>query len=235
MAVVINGNGTVTGVTTLPDGIVTNDDLAGSINQSKLAGSIALSKLATTGTGSSSNFLRGDGAYAAAGGGLHTQIGSTSDVTDVSSIAWESGISGYKTYVIIGEEIIAVASTAYLQLQIGESSGYKTDSNYGYHTSYSPSSSTSYAAINSGGSGHIRLDYSVTHHANSTYNFILRFHYMAGRRFSCSWEYLHYEGGSGYIVGGHGKGDYMQALTFDRLKIFTGGGNLTGRFRLFGI
>ena len=31
MTVTINGSGVVTGVTTLPDGIVTNDDLAGSI------------------------------------------------------------------------------------------------------------------------------------------------------------------------------------------------------------
>ena len=173
--------------------------------------------------------------FADAGGGLHTQIGSTSDVTNVASIAWESGISGYKTYVLIGEEITAHASTAYLQLQIGESGGYKTDSNYAYHMTFSPSSSASYAAYNSGGGAFIRLDNTLYHHAYSTYNFILRFHYMTGRRFSCSWDYLHYNGGSGHVEGGHGKGDYMQAVTFDRLKIFTGAGNFTGRFRLFGI
>jgi len=53
MAVIINGSGTITGLAAggLPDG------------------SVQLADLATTGTASSSTFLRGDGAFAEAGGG----------------------------------------------------------------------------------------------------------------------------------------------------------------------
>jgi hypothetical protein len=65
MAITLNGNGVLTGVTTIPDGIVTNDDLAGSI---------AVSKLATTGSASSSTFLDGSGAWASAGGGVCLQV-----------------------------------------------------------------------------------------------------------------------------------------------------------------
>ena len=44
MTVTINGSGVLTGVTTLPDGIVTNDDLAGSIADGKITG-LTASKL----------------------------------------------------------------------------------------------------------------------------------------------------------------------------------------------
>jgi len=56
MPVVINGTGAVTGVTSLPDGIVTVDDLS------------------TSGTASASTFLSGTGAWAAAGGGVIKQV-----------------------------------------------------------------------------------------------------------------------------------------------------------------
>ena len=91
MAITFNGNGTVTGITTLPDGIVTNDDLAGSIADSKIVGLSAnkLSGVVPTanlgsGTASSSTFLNGSGAYSAAGGGKILQCVGTSK-TDTQS------------------------------------------------------------------------------------------------------------------------------------------------------
>ena len=176
-----------------------------------------------------------DPAWADAGGGLHTQIGSTSDVTNVASIEWTSGISGYKTYIIIGEEITGHSSDAHLRLVVGESGGYKTDANYSYHHNTSKSSSASYAAFASGGSAYIKMDDGITYNANSTYNFTMRLYYMSGRRFSCAWDGTHYNGGTGHTEGGPSTGAYLQAVTFDRFKIYTGGGNFTGRFRLFGI
>mgnify|MGYP006105945059 CR=1 FL=1 len=114
MAVVINGNGTITGITTLPDGIVTNDDLAGSI---------AISKLATTGTPSGSNFLRGDGAYAAAGGGAWTLISSntasnsaTLDVTGLSST--------YDTYAMTFAGLAPATDDVNACVRFGDSSGF---------------------------------------------------------------------------------------------------------------
>lgn len=63
MAVIINGSGTITGLAAggLPDGIVQTADLADD--------AVTIAKLSATGTASSSTFLRGDGAFAEAGGG----------------------------------------------------------------------------------------------------------------------------------------------------------------------
>ena len=62
MPVSINGQtGVITGLTAggLPDGIVQTADLADD--------AVTIAKLSATGTASSSTFLRGDGAFAAAG------------------------------------------------------------------------------------------------------------------------------------------------------------------------
>lgn len=175
-------------------------------------------------------------ASSAAAGGLHTQIGSTNDVSNVSSIEWTSGFSGYKTYVIIGEEIIAPSSSAYLNAQVGDSSGFKTGTDYGFHLNYSNSSSGSHAASTSTGLNSIKFGYQVVTHANSTYNFIMRIHYMAGRTVSMVWDGVSYLGTNGYAESSKGVGAYKSTVTFDRFKIFSsGGGNFTGRFRLFGI
>ena len=230
MAVTINGNGTITGIAVggLPDGIVDNGTMADD--------AIAIADLAATGTASSTTFLRGDNSWQEAGGGLHTQIGSTNDVSNVSSIEWTSGFSGYKTYVIIGEEIIAPSSSAYLNAQVGDSSGFKTGTDYGFHLNYSNSSSGSHAASTSTGLNSIKFGYQVVTHANSTYNFIMRIHYMAGRTVSMVWDGVSYLGTNGYAESSKGVGAYKSTVTFDRFKIFSsGGGNFTGRFRLFGI
>ena len=88
MAIVINGSGTVTGISVggLPDGIVDSGTLAtnsvdsaelidGAIDNSHLADdAVAVAELSATGTASSSTFLRGDNAWAAAGGGKVLQV-----------------------------------------------------------------------------------------------------------------------------------------------------------------
>ena len=149
MAVVINGNGTVTGVTTLPDGIVTNDDLAGSINQSKLAGAIPLSKLVTTGTGSSSNFLRGDGAYAEAGGGAWALISST-NLSAVTTLAFVLDATQYYNYKWIFSNIRPTTNTNRLAVRTSTDGG----SSYSSGTSdyqYCAGSLASQAALDQNG------------------------------------------------------------------------------------
>jgi hypothetical protein len=83
MAIVINGSGTVTGLAVggLPDGTVDAGTLAtnsvdsaelvdGAVDNSHLADdAVAVAELSATGTASSSTFLRGDNAWAEAGGG----------------------------------------------------------------------------------------------------------------------------------------------------------------------
>ena len=72
MAIVINGSGTVTGISVggLPDGIVDNGTMADD--------AIAIADLAATGTASNSTFLRGDNSWATAGVSV---LGSLTDVS----------------------------------------------------------------------------------------------------------------------------------------------------------
>jgi len=169
MAVVINGNGTVTGVTTLPDGIVTNDDLAGSINQSKLAGSIdqsklagsiPLSKLATTGTGSSSNFLRGDGAYAEAGGGAWEVLESVTISTAVASVDFDDPAyfpSGSSSYAITFSNVRPATDNKQIHCRFGDSSAFWTDSSYSFHLGETSSQSNTYYSQAGNYTTHMRL------------------------------------------------------------------------------
>jgi hypothetical protein len=62
MPIVINGSGTVTGISAggLPDNIITNAEMADD--------SVGIADLSATGTASSSTYLRGDNTWAAAGG-----------------------------------------------------------------------------------------------------------------------------------------------------------------------
>jgi len=79
MPIAINGSGSITGLSVggLPDG------------------SVQIADLATTGTASSSTFLRGDGAFAAAGGGKILQVVQTikTDTASTSSTSF-GDISG---------------------------------------------------------------------------------------------------------------------------------------------
>ena len=69
----LGSNGTITNLAVggLPDGTVDNDTLANNASDSAeiAAGAVDLAHLSATGTASSSTFLRGDNAWAAAGGG----------------------------------------------------------------------------------------------------------------------------------------------------------------------
>ena len=78
MAIAINGSGTITGISVggIPDGTVDADALAtNAVANAKVADdAIGLAELSATGTASSSTFLRGDNAWAAAGGGKLLQV-----------------------------------------------------------------------------------------------------------------------------------------------------------------
>ncbi len=135
------------------DGTISNDDLAGSINQSKLAGSIALSKLATTGTGSSSNFLRGDGAYAEAGGGAWELI-STVNVTAVTDINITSGFSAsYSNYRLIFSKIRPTSTENKLVLRTSSDGGssWALGSTYKYVSASMTNNTTTHQATGNNG------------------------------------------------------------------------------------
>jgi len=99
MAIVINGSGTVTGISVggLPDDIVDAGMMAdnsidsdayvdASIDNAHLADdAVGVAELSATGTASSSTFLRGDNSWAAAGGGKILQVVTATDSTERST------------------------------------------------------------------------------------------------------------------------------------------------------
>ena len=104
MAIVINGSGTVTGISVggLPDVIVDSGTLA--------TDAVTIAKLAATGTASSSTFLRGDNAWAAAGGGKIAQIVNVQDsahATGTTTLPWDDSIP----QITEGTEFMTLAIT----------------------------------------------------------------------------------------------------------------------------
>jgi hypothetical protein len=99
MAIVINGSGTVTGISVggLPDDIVDAGMMAdnsidsdayvdASIDNAHLADdAVGVAELSATGTASSSTFLRGDNAWASAGGDNTPNFLAISNVTDLKA------------------------------------------------------------------------------------------------------------------------------------------------------
>ena len=97
MAITINGSAnTVAGLAVggLPDGTVDNDTLAAgagkpannAITNALLADdAVGIAELSATGTASSSTFLRGDNAWAEAGGGKILKVQSTQSTTNLNS------------------------------------------------------------------------------------------------------------------------------------------------------
>ena len=79
----VDGTTTLTGAVTLPNNTVTNATVADD--------AIGIAELSATGTASATTFLRGDNAWAAAGGGLVKQVkhmGTTTGVTSTDEDAW---------------------------------------------------------------------------------------------------------------------------------------------------
>jgi len=174
MAVVINGNGTVTGVTTLPDGIVTNDDLAGSIADSKITG-LSASKLSGvvpaanlgTGTASSSTFLRGDGAYAAAGGGAWELISSTVP-TVVVNISFILDPTKYTCYKWMLSNIQPTTNSNRLAVRTSTDGGSSYSSATGDYQ-YSAGSLSSQAALDQNGNQNANMGVMNNQQVGSSY------------------------------------------------------------------
>ena len=117
MAIVINGSGTVTGISVggLPDVIVDSGTLA--------TDAVTIAKLAATGTASSSTFLRGDNAWEAAT--LAALTDSTVSASDPATDTNPSAVGHYWVNKTSGECYVAtdVTTDANVWTNIGGGSG----------------------------------------------------------------------------------------------------------------
>jgi hypothetical protein len=129
MAITINGTAnTVAGLAVggLPDGTVDNDTLANNASDSAeiAAGAVDLAHLSATGTASSSTFLRGDNAWAAAGGGKILQVVYTFDSSPGSTSTSST------SYVTAGTTVDITPSATNSKILLGWSgNGYNSGSN----------------------------------------------------------------------------------------------------------
>jgi len=94
----------------LADNAVNSDELA--------AGAVDIAHLSASGTASNSTFLRGDNAWAAAGGGALTFVGKAT--ASNSSTLGITGIDGtYENYLILGSDLVPASDHRQFQLQFG--------------------------------------------------------------------------------------------------------------------
>jgi len=109
----------------ISDGTIVNADINASAG-------LALSKLSTTGTASSSNYLRGDGAWTAVSSDY--VLLATTDASASASVSFDGYFSStYKNYKVIFSNLIAGTSgSTNLQVRYRRSNADVTASNYVY-------------------------------------------------------------------------------------------------------
>jgi hypothetical protein len=197
----------VTNAKVADDAIDSAELAAGSVDTAHIAGSqitnalmaddaIGVAELSATGTASSSTFLRGDNAWAAAGGGAMTLL----DTVDTSTTAnWTyTGLSTtYDTYMIALNGLVPASDGVDAQFRFGDASGIDSGSTeYSYidqefndtstgHQNTGVNSSTSRIALSTAGVGsgtgeglsgifwlHVPVDSSMTKMLSGQYNFV---------------------------------------------------------------
>lgn len=105
----------------ITDATIVNGDIANS--------TIALAKLSTTGTASSSNYLRGDGAWTAVSSDY--VLLATTDASSSASVSFDGYFSStYKNYELILSDILPVTNNVQLQMRFRKSNADITTSNY---------------------------------------------------------------------------------------------------------
>ena len=197
---------------------------------------IGVDELSATGTASSSTFLRGDNAWAAAGGGAWNIIGTTTasnsatlDITGLSAT--------YKTYAIALNDLLP-SQDADFELRLGDSSGIDSGgSDYAYHNPFYTAGTTDQqgsktaATANSiklgcttagadtgeGLGGMLFLDNTVVSYPRLYGNLNFRTHVAAN---SCHPVY----------------GMRLAVITVDRIQVYPSGGTVeSGRVTVWGL
>ena len=188
-----------------------------------------------SGSPGSGNFLRGDGAWEAAGGGAWTLIGT--QVASSSASLTQTGItSTYDTYAIALSDIKATSDGDAFQIRFGTSAGINSTTNYRYHAAICNTGSTSYVGDRWDGAS-IRMGASGV--GNDTGEGLGGLLYIHRPTDGTQYPFL-----SGTYVsvkndavpeGGHVIGVLRTVIALDRVYVWLDGGITSGRMTVWGI
>jgi len=230
---------------TLPAARIGNDSIDSqhyaptSIDNEHLADdAVGIAELSATGTASSSTFLRGDNAWAAAGGGSLTLIGTA--VASGSATLDITGLdSTYDTYLIAISDCVPAADGEEFLLQFGDSSGIdQGGSDYGYHEQRCSEASVSYVGSADSANAGIAMDADGVGNAGGEGLGAVVFLHRPGdgTTYPIISGSFALRNSSGVLQGGSVIGVRKAVITLDRIRVkYTGGNIATGRLSCWGI
>jgi len=232
MAVTINGDGTIGGISVggLPDGVVDSGTLATGIDATKLAdGTITNSELQYINSLSSNAQTQ-----ISAAGGAWTVI--SSQTASASADISFTSIGSYESYCLIYSDTYPAITSVHLVFRVSHSGTFQTG---GYHTATDATSSSGGIVAGSGWSSGIGMNpisQVIVNTANIGQAGVLFLHNVAnGSYFHMSGHGMGYTTGPVYtrwtIGGSHGS-----ATNVDGFRLYYNAGNIaTGTFTLYGI
>jgi len=200
--------------------------------------------LGSSGTRSSSTFLNGANAWAAAGGGKLEFVGT--DVADNSSTVLQvTGLdSTYGTYMIAISDVTPASNDVVLYFRFGTSSGQYDggSTDYKWHKQTFTVGNSNYDAENSGGDSKIEILGDATNGgvgsaAGKGCGAVLWLHRPGDGTMEpmITGTYMQKTAGGGH-VGGAIFGVRTSVIAVDRLQIFFDAGNInTGRLTVWGV
>ena len=218
------------------DGTIANADVSSSA-------AIALSKLSTTGTASSSNYLRGDGAWTAVSSDY--VLLATSTASSSASISFDGYFSStYKNYQIIFSDVYPATNNTVLYSRFRRSNADVTGSSYSFtgpsayvlnDNSSSGPSDNSQAGVNYIGVNSGNLSNSSNMQYNGTVNI---FDPLSTSRYkSVNYTMSNYTGDGNRIYTSFTYGTLRDSLAaLSGITFYYSSGNIsTGTFKLYGI
>ena len=232
MPITINGDGTVTGISTggLPDGSISTADIADD--------AVTLAKLSTTGTPGAGNFLRGDNSWQEAGGAW--SVKSSGTFSGVSGVA-VTGLSKTTRIIVTSQNRAGSASGWSFITSSNNGSSYDAGgSDYSFvqtqiHTDLSDGSSTVYNRIrNSTSSGSYLSSFGLGGGANTACFDIMIYDPANTSEYTAmSWEHIgRYSDGSNKGINSIKGATFRNSISkVDAFQMTTAyGGTLSGSY-----
>ena len=206
------------------------------------AGSVDIAHLSASGSASSSTFLAGNNAWAAAGGGSLVLKQSTLITSNTGSIT-VTGLTSHDTHLIILSSMIPTADGPYAQLNLGTGVGIiEANDSYAWHHFAIRANSTTptHTAFASGSEAATIILYrrGVGSATGEGFSAAIWVHYNRTSE-ACRTQVHGTFNGESYLGeadGGIFQGQTLSTIDLDRVRfMFSGGSIETGRMTVYGL